>query len=315
MEDSYYTINKNNKDDLDFLNLVYNFGCNNYMIPKSNKYCVVAHSVMVIKQAIVNITNYQLKYDNKKYRKHTALKENYTNKNCDENNLLLIKTPSYLNDKKDKINLTKYNNIITCVDNSWCTYQYENNRARKNALQDADIYLLSGNKCCVVTSLTSLPNWLPIWLQSTINNNNNEIKLSFGFFTDKKLADLVQNHINYITGGFMYKDIIYFKKKISNSDKLLNLYEKIYKKNTTNINNIKKIVKEYNSNNSHNNSVDITVEPSRYYVYITSNDNNIKNFIKWYNDNKYDYDYELNQKFNMIWNPKVDNGVFIRLNK
>jgi len=61
--------------------------------------------------------------------------------------------------------------------------------------------------------------------------------------------------------------------------------------------------------------VDITVEPSRYYVYIISNDNNIKNFIKWYNDNKYDYDYELNQNFNMIWNPKVDNGVFIRLNK
>jgi len=309
--DSYYTINKNNKEDVDFLNLTYKFACDNYMTPKSNKYCVIGHSILEIQHALHKVTNYKLKYNNKKYRPWCSYKEESLNKYSDNNNLIYIDIPSYLNDENKTVNLKKYNKIITCVDNTWCVYQYENNEARKNALKDADVYFLSGNYILANDCRgNNYPILLYNWLEPFVKN---KIKLSFAFFTDEKLADMVQKQVYHITSGFNYKEIIYFKDKISNGDKLLNMYEKGYNRNVKNLKNIKKIVKEYNSNNS-NNGVDIIVEPSRYYVYITSNnENNIKNFTNYYNE--LDYEYEINKTSNNIFRPKVYNGIFIKLNK
>lgn len=64
---AYYLFDtKNSKEDAEFLRMVYNFCRDNSMIPESNKYGVVGHSVMEIEQALQNVTNYQLKYNNKK---------------------------------------------------------------------------------------------------------------------------------------------------------------------------------------------------------------------------------------------------------
>jgi len=290
---AYYLFDKK-KEDVDFLRLVYDFCRDNYMITESNKYCVLGQSVMEIEQALNNVTNYQLKYNNKKYRPWCSYKEESLNKYSDKNNIIYIDIPGYLHDKNDKIDLEEYKQVINCIDNTYSPYMYENNIERKNALKNADVYLIGGNSLLGYT-------------------NTHKIKLSFAFFTDEKLADLVQKDINHITGGFLYKSIKYFEKKISNGDRLLNLYEKINKKRTKDRNNIKIIVNEYNSKNK-TKKVTFTLEPGRKCVYITSKyKKNIKHFIKYYN--KSDHEYELNKVLMAnVYISKVDDGVFIRLN-
>jgi hypothetical protein len=71
---THYIFSENNKEDVSFLKLVYDFCKENYIIPSENKYVVVGHSVMEIKQALVNITNYRVKYLDGKYRRHVTLK-------------------------------------------------------------------------------------------------------------------------------------------------------------------------------------------------------------------------------------------------
>ena len=288
MDLAYYLFNtKNSKEDAEFLRMVYNFCRDNSMIPESNKYGVMGHSVMEIEQALQNVTNYQLKYNNKKYRQWCNYREESLNKYSDKNNLIYIGIPAYLNNENDKIDLKEYKKVIKCTNNTFCPYMYKNNIERKNALKDADVYLISGNY---------------------LLGRTHKIKLSFAFFTDEKLADSVQKQINHITGGFLYKSIKYFEKKISNAERLLNLYEKINKKMTKDINNIKKIVKDYNSKNK-NKKVICRIEPSRKYAYITSQyKNNIKNFINYYNE--LDYEYEINKAFAPnVYMPVVYNGL------
>lgn len=292
MDFAYYLFDaKNSKEDAEFLRMVYNFCRDNSMIPESNKYGVVGHGVMEIEQALQNVTNYQLKYNNKKYRQWCNYKEESLNKFSDKNNLIYIEIPAYLNNEDDKIDLKEYKSVIKCIDNASGPYMYKNNIERKNALKNADVYLISGNALLGYT---------------------HKIKLSFAFFTDEKLVDSVQKQINHITAGLLYKSIKYFEKKISNGDRLLNRYEKINEKRTKDINNIKKIVKDYNSKNK-NKKVICTVEPIRTFVYITSKyKKNIKNFRNCYNE--LDYEYKLNKPLMpSVYLPVVNNGVFIRL--
>lgn len=288
---NYLFDKKNSKEDAKFLRVVYKFCCDNYMIPESNKYGVVGHGVMEIEQALQNVTNYQLKYNNKKYRMWCDNKEESLNKYSDNNNIIYIDIPSYLNDENDKIDLKEYKQVIKCVDSTFTPYMYKNNNNRKNALKDADVYFISGNALLGYT---------------------HKIKLSFAFFNDEKLADSVQKDIHHITGGLLYKSIKYFEKKILNGDRLLNRYEKINKKRTKDINNIETIVNEYNVSNK-TKKVIYTLEPGRKYIYITSKyKKNIKNFRNYYNES--DHEYELNKALMpSVYMPLVDDGLFIRL--
>ena len=296
MDFAYYIFG-NKKEDAESFNVIYKFCRDNYIIPASNKYGVLGYSVMTIEQALQNITNYQLKYNNKKYRPWCYYKEESSNKYSDNNNIIYMDMPAYLKDENDEIvNLKKYNKVIKCIDNSFGPYMYTNNNDRKNALKDADVYLISGNS-----------------LLGKTYQIKQKIKLSVAFFTDEKLAIRVQKNINYITAGFIYKSIKYFENKISNGDRLLSIYEKINKKMTKDINNIKKIVKDYNSKNK-NKKVICTLEPSNKYLYITSEyKNNIIKFIEHYK--KSDSEYELNKcLMPNIYTPEVNDGIYIQLN-
>lgn len=297
MDTAYYVFDKNHKEDTEFLMVVYKFCRDNYIIPASNKYGVVGCSVMTITQAVQNVTKYQLKYNNKKYRPWCMYKEEILNKYSDNNNLIYIDMPAYLHDENDEIvNLKKYNKVIKCTDNSFSTYMYKNNNERKNTLKDADVYFISGNS-----------------LLGKTYQIKQKIKLSVAFFTDEKLAIQVQKNINYITAGFIYKSIKYFENKISNGDRLLSIYEKINKKMTKDINNIKKIVKDYNNKNK-NKKVNFIREPSNKYLYITSKyKNNIIKFIEHYK--KSTSEYELNKcLIPNIYTPEVNHGIYIQLN-
>ena len=192
MDFAYYFFDKNSKEDAEFLRVVYSFCRDNYMITELNKYVVVGYSVMAIEQALQNVTSYQLKYNNKKYRSWCVYKEENSNKYSDKNNIIYIDIPAYLQDKNDKIDLKEYKKVVKCVDSTFSPYMYNNNNDRKNALKDADVYLISGNALLGITHKT---------------------KVSFGFFIDEKLADLVQKDIHHNTAGFIYKNIKYFEKK------------------------------------------------------------------------------------------------------
>ena len=296
---TYYLFDKNSKEGIEFIDLIYIFCYDNHLISKSNKYIVIAHSVMEITQALKNVTKYKLKFDNKKYRTWCNYKEQALHTTSNKN-IIHVKIPGYINDENDKINLKEYKKVIKCIDNSWGLNMYKNNNERKNALEDADVYLLSG------TYLMG---------GSCSDFKGLGIKLSVAFFTDEKLADLVQKDINHISAGLSYKDITEFKKHILNSHEILNLYKKNYTKITQDINNIKTVVKEYNNSNEDNKNIKVVlkVEPSRKYAYITSkHKKNIKKFSIHYNG--LDPKYELNKsKTNMIWNPNVlENGMFIQ---
>ena len=64
----YYIFNSNNEKDIKFLETVYDFCYDNCFIPRENNHVVVGHSVMEIKQALVNVTNYHLRFSDGKYR-------------------------------------------------------------------------------------------------------------------------------------------------------------------------------------------------------------------------------------------------------
>ena len=121
----YYIFNDKNEKDLKFFETVYDFCYDNFFIPGENKHVVVGHSVMEIKQALVNITNYKLKYNDGKYREYVRNKENNINVNADTENIIAVNIPAYL-PNSEKINLSEYDNVITCIDNTWTPYMYKN---------------------------------------------------------------------------------------------------------------------------------------------------------------------------------------------
>lgn len=301
---TYYIFNDKNKKDVNFLETVYNFCYENSLIPKENKHVVVGHSVMEIKEALVSITNYYLKYSDGEYRQHVTKKENNINADANTKNLVTIKVPAYL-PKIEKINLSDYDNVITCIDNTWSPYMYKNNTQRKNNLENADIYLMSGRYL--------LGN--PHDLKSLPKNN---VKLSFGFVKDETLAKLIQDQINYISAGFDYTDVKDVKNKLSNRSKLMYAYKENYNVLKIGVNNVKKVINKYNDKYE-NYKVNYEIEPSRYYVYITSNDkDNIKKFKKFYNRLNLEYKLyvsckQLENERQSIWMPYVSNGGFIKI--
>lgn len=210
----YYIFNDKNEKDLKFFETVYDFCYDNFFIPGENKHVVVGHSVMEIKQALVNITNYKLKYNDGKYREYVRNKENNINVNADTENIIAVNIPAYL-PNSEKINLSEYDNVITCIDNTWTPYMYKNNTERKNKLENADIYVMSGRYL--------LGN--PHELKSLPKNN---VKMSFGFVKDATLATLIQGQINYISAGFDYTDVKYVNNKLSNRSTLMCAYKEKY---------------------------------------------------------------------------------------
>jgi len=306
---THYILDDNNKKDVKFLKLVYDYCNENYLISSETKYVVVGHSVMEIKQALVNLTNYQLKFSDGKYRKHVTNKENNINLDSNTRNLILVRTPGYLPTLKDRnanINLSGYDNVITCCDNTWSPFMYKNNMERKDNLEEnADVYLLSGRYLCGNPhELESLPVY--------------NVKLSFGFFKDETLAKSVQDQINYISAGFKYTDIIDLKNILLKPRSLMSAYKKNYNILRNGVHTVKTVIKKYNEKYD-DCKVKYEIEPSMFYVYVTSNDKlDIKKFTTFYNKLNLEYKLYVNSKQlqNMrqtIWTPEVSNGIFIRI--
>jgi hypothetical protein len=297
----YYIFNDKNEKDLKFFETVYDFCYDNFFIPGENKHVVVGHSVMEIKQALVNITNYKLKYNDGKYREYVRNKENNINVNADTENIIAVNIPAYLSNS-EKINLSEYDTVITCTDNTWSPYMYKNNRERKNKLENADIYVMSGRYL--------LGN--PHELKSLPKNN---VKMSFGFVKDATLATLIQGQINYISAGFDYTDVKDIKNKLSNRSTLMYAYKENYNTLKNGANNVKKVINNYN-NKYEDYKVKYYIEPSRYYIYITSNDKvNIKKFKNFYNRLKLEYKLyvDCENERQSIWTPKLEDGGFIKI--
>lgn len=297
----YYIFNDKNEKDLKFFETVYDFCYDNFFIPGENKHVVVGHSVMEIKQALVNITNYKLKYNDGKYREYVRNKENNINVNADTENIIAVNIPAYLSNS-EKINLSEYDTVITCMDNTWSPYMYKNNRERKNKLENADIYVMSGRYL--------LGN--PHELKSLPKNN---VKMSFGFVKDATLATLIQGQINYISAGFDYTDVKDIKNKLSNRSTLMYAYKENYNALKIGANNVKKVINNYN-NKYEDYKVKYYIEPSRYYIYITSNDKvNIKKFKNFYNRLKLEYKLyvDCENERQSIWTPKLEDGGFIKI--
>ena len=301
MLSTQYTFSENNKEDVNFLKIVYDFCKENYIIPSENKYVVVGHSVMEIKEALVNITNYRVKYLDGKYRRHVTLKEKYMNAYGDAENAMTINVPGYLHLKE--IDTSEYKNIITCIDNTWSPYT-----ERKRNLENAEIYLMSGRYL--------LGN--PHQLESL---HKYSVKLSFGFIKDKKLAILIQDQINHISAGFEYSNIKVAKRILMKPRSLMCAYKENYNILKKGVHTITKVIKKYNDKYE-DYKVKYEVEPSRFYIYITSNETfNIKKFTSYYNKLNLEYKLYVNSKdlqrdYQSIWLPEVPNGtVFIRNSK
>ena len=300
----YYIFNDKNEKDIKFFETVYDFCYDNFFIPGENKHVVVGHSVMEIKQALVNITNYKLKYNDGKYREYVRNKENNINVNADTENIIAVNIPAYL-PNSEKINLSEYDNVITCIDNTWTPYMYKNNTERKNKLENADIYVMSGRYL--------LGN--PHELKSLPKNN---VKMSFGFVKDATLATLIQGQINYISAGFDYTDVKYVNNKLSNRSTLMCAYKENYNALKRGVNIVKKVINKYNDKYE-DYKVNYEIEPSKYYVYITSNDKvNIKKFNNFYNKLNLEYKLcvnckQLENERQSIWTPKIEDGGFITI--
>jgi hypothetical protein len=306
----YYIFNSNNEKDIKFLETVYDFCYDNCFIPRENNHVVVGHSVMEIKQALVNVTNYHLRFSDGKYRPHLTNKENNVNVDSNKENLIAVKIPAYL-PKSENINTSSdYESVITCIDNTWSPYMYKNNTERKNKLEDADIYLMSGRYL--------LGN--PHDLQSLPKNS---VKLSFGFVKDETLAKLIQDQINYISAGVDYSDVKYVKNKLSNRNRLMRAYKENYNALKRGVNIVKKVINKYNAKYKYY-KVNYEIEPSRYYVYITSSDkdnidkDNIKKFKNFYNKLNLEHKLyvssskQVKPELQSIWTPNVVNGAFIK---
>jgi hypothetical protein len=303
---TYYILDDSNKKDVKFLKSLYDFCNKNYLIQRENKYVVLAHSVMEITQAIVNITNYKLKYNNGKYRTYITTKENNLNLNSsDTKNIILVNTPAHLpRDENANINFSEFDNVIKCCDNTWSLIMYENNKERKDRLEDADIYMLSGKYLCGNPHDSKT---LPI----------NNLKVSMGFFKDKALAKSIQNQINHLTSGFKYCDILEIKKIISKPLSLMSVHKKNYNLLRSGVNSVKMAIKKYNKKYPEF-KVNYEVEPSMYFVYVTSSssDINIKNFTIFYKKlnfeaKLYENSKQLRNVRQTIFIPDVANGVMI----
>jgi hypothetical protein len=298
MSSTDYILSENNKEDVKFTNSIYEYCKNNYFIPVENKHVVIAHSVMEIKQALVNITNYSIKFMDGKHRPYVTNKENNINTNVDKKNVIAVNITGYLPFRK--INSTDYNDVITCVDNTWFPHMYTNHKERKNIIEDAaaaaDIYLLSGKKL--------LGNPYDISLLPKTN-----IKISFGFIKNRDLAKLIQDQVNYISGGFDLHDITHVKEMLQTPITLLSVYKINNNTLKKGVNTIIKVINIYNMKYP-DFKVKYQVEPTMLYVYVTSDEKvNIKKFIQVFNI--LNLEYKLNSSDQSIWTPKVKNGIYI----
>ena len=296
-----YILRDDNKKDVKFIKLVYDFCNENHFITPESKYVVMGHSVMEIKQALVNATKYNLKFNDGKYRKHITIKENIINTGCNTigGSSIQCNIPGYL-PLAENVDI----NVITCCDNTWAPFMYKNNIERKNNLQDDDVFLLSGRYLCGNPhNLDSLPKY--------------NIKLSFGFFKDENLAKSVQNQVNYISAGFKYSDIVDFQNILLKPRSLISAYKKNYNRLRKGVCTITKEIKKFNDKYE-DYKVKYEVEPSRFYVYITSNEKrNIKKYTTYYNKLNLEYKLYVNskqhqKKYQTIYTPQVDNGILIK---
>jgi hypothetical protein len=298
MLSTHYIFSENNKEDVNFLKIVYDFCKENYIIPSENKYVVVGHSVMEIIQALVNITNYRVKYLDGKYRQFVARKEKYINAHADAENAIIIKVPGYLPLKE--IDASEYNNIISCIDNTWSPSMYKNNTERKRNLENAEIYLMSGRY------LFGNPHKLK-------SLHKYSVKLSFGFIKDEKLANSIQDQINHISAGFEYSDIKVAKSILLKPRSFFFAYKENYNILRKGVHTITKVIKKYN-HKYEDYKVKYEVEPSKLYVYITLNEKlNIKKFTSYYNKLNLGYKLYVNSEdlrrdYQFIWTPEVPNG-------
>jgi hypothetical protein len=233
-------------------------------------------------------------------------KEKNVNVGANTNNALTIKITGYLPRNKN-MNLSVYDNVITCTDNTWSPYMYKNNTERKKNLGDAQIYLMSG-KYLLGDPFGS--NSLP-----------NNVKLSFGFLKDETLAKSTQYQINYISAGFDFADVTYVINKLSNRYQLRmlqNAYKENYIKLKKGVCIVKNTIKKYNEMYE-DYKVKYQIEPSKYYVYITSSDiDNIKKFKNFYNKLNLEQKLymssskQVDPELQTIWTPHVINGAFIK---
>lgn len=302
----YYLLSENNKEDEEFLKLIYDFCKKNYMIPVENKWVVMGHSILEIEQAIKNVTNYSMRFSDGKYRTHIKEKEKITNANADPKNVISVEIPGYL-PTKEKIDPDDYNNVITCIGNTYSSVMYKNNKERKHNLRDADMYLISGRWLCGNPhQLKSLDKY--------------KVKLSFAFVKNEKLAKSIQYQINYISGGFEYNYIQDLIKILQKPDNIISAYEELYIFHKKGVNNVKKVINKYNDECA-DFKVNIEVEPSMLYVYVTSSDKlNIKKFTRFYNKLNLEYKLyknykELQTTYQNIWVPQVKNGICIRIDQ
>lgn len=303
---SDYIFSESNKKDANFFKLIYDFCVKNYIIPPENTHVVVGHSVMEIKQAVVNTTNYNVRFLDGKYRKHVTNKENNINIHSDTENVIIVKIPGYLSLPNKKVDTSEYKNVIKCIDNTMCPYMYKNNTERKRNLEGADMYLMSGK---YLLGNPHLLESLPAY----------SVKLSFGFIKDENLAFSIQDQVNYISAGFEYSDVKVTKNILSKPHLLMSAYKKNYNLHKRGVKNVMKVINKYNDKYE-DYKVNHEVEPSKQYIYITSDYKvNIKKFTDFYNKLKLKYKlYEkteyLQRSYQSIWSPDVDNkGIFIKI--
>jgi hypothetical protein len=302
---THYTFSKNNKEDVKFLKLVYDFCKENYIIPSENKYVVVGHSVMEIKQALVNITNYHIKHLDGKYRQHVERKENYTNAYSNSESVIAVSVPGYVSLGRELLT-SEYKNIIKCIGNTWAPYMYKNNTERKRNLENADIYLMSGRY------LLGNPHQLK-------SLHKYSIKLSFGFIKDEKLANSIQDQINHISAGFEYSNMKVAKSILLKPDTIRSAYKENYNILRKGVHTITKVIKKYN-HKYEDYKVKYEVEPSRFYMYITSNEKfNIKKFTSYYNKLNLEYKLYVNSEdlrraYQSIWVPRFPSGTAVITN-
>ena len=294
---THYILNNQNKKDNKFKKSVYDLCVQNYLIPQENHHLVVAHSVMEIQQALVNCTKFNLKYVDGQNRPCVTIKENILNSNSDAKGVIVFKITGYL--PKNKIDLHTHN-VITCTDNTWATFMYKNNTQRKKNLDAcADVYLLSGNY------LLSNPHGLRFLPKYNT-------KISFGFFKSEPLAILVQNQINYISGGLSLSDIYYVRNTVLRPLALLSAYKLNYNVLKNGVDKVKTVIKKYNDEFA-DFKVNYLVEPSRYYVFVRSN--YIKKFKDYYNKLNLEHKLYVPSKkvepeLQSIWTP---GGAFIKI--
>ena len=120
---------------------------------------------------------------------------------------------------------------------------------------------------------------------------------------------MIQDQVNYISGGFDLHDITDVKEMLQRPIGLLSVYKINNNTLKKGVNTIIKVINIYNMKYP-DFKVKYQVEPTMLYVYVTSDEKvNIKKFIQVFNI--LNLEYKLNSSDQSIWTPKVKNGIYI----